>query len=91
VEIIQASDEDIERFAVQVGNDTDPLRQPRYRQLHCRIGLTCHLSENSLRVLQSVFGVVERGPLLADVAETAAKDQERESSDQDQDQGHLFL
>jgi hypothetical protein len=81
VEIIRASDEDIERFAVQVGNDTDPLRQSGYRQMRCRIALTCRLSENSLRVLRSVFGVVERGPLPADVVETAANDQERETGD----------
>ncbi|GIK40183.1 MAG: hypothetical protein BroJett011_40160 [Chloroflexota bacterium] len=91
VEIVQASDEEIERFAVQVGNDTDPLRQPDYELMACRIGLSCHLSDNSLRVLHSIFGSVERGPLLADVAETAVNDQERESGDQDQDQGHLFL
>ena len=27
VEIHNASDEDVERFAVQMGNDTDPIRQ----------------------------------------------------------------
>ncbi|MBE7469209.1 MAG: hypothetical protein HS114_08745 [Anaerolineales bacterium] len=83
VEIVQASDEDIERFAVQVGNDTDPLRKPDYELMTCRIGLTCHLSENSLRVLRSIFGSVERGPLLADVSETATDDR-REIEDQEQ-------
>ncbi|MCK6629035.1 MAG: zinc-ribbon domain-containing protein [Anaerolineae bacterium] len=83
VEIVQASDEDIERFAVQVGNDTDPLRQPYYKEMSCRIGLSCHLSDNSLRVLRSIFGSVERGPLLADVSETATDDR-REIEDQEQ-------
>ena len=60
VEIIQATDEDVERFAMQVGNDTDPVRQPRYTQMHCLIAPGCRLSENSWRILQSFFGQVER-------------------------------
>jgi len=59
VEIIQASDEDAERFAVQVGNDTDPFRQPRYRQIPCLVRPEARLSENSLRVLDKIFGQVE--------------------------------
>lgn len=59
VEIVQASDEDVERFAMQVGNDTDPIRKPRCKQMTCRIGPTCHLSENTLRILESMFGQVE--------------------------------
>ena len=31
VEIIRASDEDVERFIAKIGNDADPLRQPRYQ------------------------------------------------------------
>jgi hypothetical protein len=59
VEIIQATDEDVERFAVQVGNDTDPVRQPHYAQMQCFIAPQCQLSENSPRVLQIMFGQVE--------------------------------
>ncbi|NJN98063.1 MAG: hypothetical protein HC875_30275 [Anaerolineales bacterium] len=59
VEIIQASDEEVERFAVQVGNDTDPYRKPRYSQMTCRIGPDCQLSENTLRILERMFGKVE--------------------------------
>jgi hypothetical protein len=55
VEIIQASDEDVERFVVQVGNDTDPLRKPRYQEMTCRLGVDCHLSENTLRILEHTF------------------------------------
>jgi hypothetical protein len=58
VEIVRASDEDVERFAVQVGNDTDPYRKPRYRQMACFIGAECALSENTLRVLDHTFGQV---------------------------------
>jgi hypothetical protein len=57
VEIIQATDEDVERFAVQVGNDTDELRQPRYAKMSCMVA--CQLSENTQRILQHTFGRVE--------------------------------
>jgi hypothetical protein len=59
IEIIQATDEDVERFAVQVGNDTDPVREPRYPGMACSIGPECQLSENTLRVLRHTFGPVE--------------------------------
>ncbi len=58
VEIIQADDETVERFAVQVGNDTDPFRRPRYRTMGCVVRPRCRLSENSLRILQHTFGQV---------------------------------
>jgi hypothetical protein len=60
VEIIQATDEDVERFAVQMGNDTDEERQARYEQMHCLISSGCQLSENTLRILESMFGQVEQ-------------------------------
>jgi hypothetical protein len=59
VEIIRATDEDVERFAVQVGNDTDPFRKPRYVGMRCSVDPACGLSENTLRVLESTFGQVE--------------------------------
>jgi hypothetical protein len=58
VEIIAASDEEVERFAVQVGNDTDPARQPRYRKMECLIAAGCALSSNTVRVLRQIFGQV---------------------------------
>jgi hypothetical protein len=64
VEIVQATDEDVERFAVQVGNDTDPMRKPRYPGMECSIWPECQLSENTLRVLQHTFGQVEYAPNL---------------------------
>jgi len=57
VEIVQATDEDVERFAVQVGNDTDEFRRSRYREMACKIVSDCGLSENTLRILKSTFGV----------------------------------
>jgi len=59
VEIIQATDEEVERFAVQVGNDTDRLRKPRYQQMRCVVSADCGLSENSHRILRRMFGSVE--------------------------------
>jgi hypothetical protein len=60
VEIVQATDEEVERFAVQVGNDTDPYRRQYYKQAPCFIGSKCELSENTLRILRSQFGRVEK-------------------------------
>lgn len=63
VEIAQATDEDIERFAVQVGNDTDEMRQPRYATMVCTILPECKLSKDSIRILEQVFGrVIKRTP-----------------------------
>jgi hypothetical protein len=56
VEIVQATDEDVERFAVQVGNDTDDFRRSRYKEMSCTIVPDCRLSENTLRILKSTFG-----------------------------------
>jgi hypothetical protein len=56
VEIKQASDEQIERFAVRVGNDTDLLRRERYPSMRCIIDGP--LSPNSLRILERTFGAV---------------------------------
>jgi hypothetical protein len=44
VEIIQASDEEVERFAVQLGNHIDPARPDHYRHLTCRVAPQCGLS-----------------------------------------------
>jgi predicted Zn finger-like uncharacterized protein len=63
VEILQANDEDVERFAVQVGNDTDPIRKPRYEEMRCLVSKDCGLSDNSLRILRHTFGSVEMGEI----------------------------
>lgn len=59
VEILRANDEQVERFAVQVGNDTDPTRKDNYAHMNCRIDPEAQLSDNSLRVLRRLFGGVE--------------------------------
>ncbi len=61
VEIVQVIDEDVERFAVQVGNDTDPVRQPTYGTMRCTVSSDCNLSKNSLRILKRMFGQVVIG------------------------------
>jgi hypothetical protein len=58
VEIVSATDEEVERFAVKVGNDTDPFRQPHYKTMRCLVAESCNLSKNSIRVLQQMFGEV---------------------------------
>lgn len=59
VAIARASDEAVERFAVQVGNDTDPFRRPRYRNMRCVVAANAKLSHNTLRVLRRTFGRLE--------------------------------
>ncbi len=56
VEIMAASDEEIERFAVQVGNNADLVRQARYKQMGCGVSPDCNLSANSMRILGHMFG-----------------------------------
>ncbi len=61
VEIVQAEDEEVERFAVQVGNDTDETRESRYQEMQCVVHPNCQLSENTLRILEHTFGQVISG------------------------------
>lgn len=59
VKILDATDEEVERFAVQIGNDTDPVRKSSYKQLLCTVSPDCNLSENTMRILKQMFGQVE--------------------------------
>jgi hypothetical protein len=58
VEIIQASDYDVERFCIQVGKDMDNLRRKRYRKMPCIVDPRCGLSESAMNMLRSRFGKV---------------------------------
>jgi hypothetical protein len=60
VEIMDATDEDVERFLVQVGNNTDALQRIPYKQMDCFIAQDCKLSENTLRILSHVFGRINK-------------------------------
>lgn len=42
VEIAQSEDEEVERFAVQLGNDMDKVRQSKYRQMRCTVSSNAH-------------------------------------------------
>ncbi len=59
VEIITANDETIERFAVQIGNDTDPTRDPLYKHMQCVISPRCQASANTIHILKNTFGHIE--------------------------------
>lgn len=58
VEVLDASDEDVERFCVQVGNDTDPGRREKYRKMHVLVNRNCGLSDNTMRIMKNLFGTV---------------------------------
>lgn len=55
VEIVNATDEDVARFVIQVDNDTDPVRCGRYQKMHCLVSPDCRLSENTRRILRDTF------------------------------------
>ena len=59
VEIIEATDAEVELFAIQVGNDTDKIRKSRYENMVCTVHSKCNLSKNTMRILNSMFGSVE--------------------------------
>ncbi|HOS44761.1 MAG TPA: hypothetical protein PK794_13815, partial [Armatimonadota bacterium] len=60
--IVHATDYDVERFCIMVGNDTDARRISRYRRMAVTVAAACDLSENTLRILRSRFGRVAIGP-----------------------------
>ncbi len=53
VEICRATDKDVEQFAIQVGNDTDPKRESSYKNMQCLV--KCDLSENTMRILKNTL------------------------------------
>jgi len=58
VEIVRASDKEVQQFVSQVSDDIDEWRRSGYRQMECVVGPDCQLSENSMKLLQSTFGEV---------------------------------
>lgn len=69
VEIVDATHEQVELFAIQIGNDTDEIRKKQYENMDCLV-LNCELSENTIRILQRTFGKVQRtvGPIQRQVS-----------------------
>lgn len=60
VEIVKAGDEAIERFAVQVGNDTDPRRKRRYPGMEWIILPGNEVAESTMKILERTFGRVKQ-------------------------------
>ena len=58
VEIGQITDEAVERFVVQLGNDTDPVRASTYVHMRCTFRTGHNLTENTLRLLKQRFASV---------------------------------
>ncbi len=61
VEIVRATDQEVEHFLVDVANDADAKRAKGYRDMRCVVGSECALSLGTLRKLRGVFGFVEDG------------------------------
>jgi hypothetical protein len=59
VRIVQATDREVEEFVMQVGNDTDEFRQPRYKEMPCIISSDCKLSANTYNILKHTFKSVK--------------------------------
>ena len=59
VKLLQATDQQIESFAMQIRNDTDSIRQAHYQRAVCTVGAGLQLSENSRRLLSATFGRVD--------------------------------
>jgi len=58
VEIINATDNDIDKFVLQVESDVDDYRKPRYKKMTVNIHPGCQLSRNSIMNLEMAFGKV---------------------------------
>lgn len=58
VEIVQATDEQVERFINLLKTDTDRWRLSRYRQMPCLVAAGCRLSDNTVRQMRDTFGEV---------------------------------
>ena len=57
--IVEATDEEVELFAVQVGNELNRNPRSQYKKMKCTVQPTCRLMENTLRILDKIFGGVE--------------------------------
>jgi hypothetical protein len=60
VEIISADEVDVEKFYVQLRNDTDAERRQRYKTMQCRVRQALELRHNTIHNLEAVFGEVVR-------------------------------
>jgi len=56
IEILQATDDDVERFCIQVGNDTHLFSQGQSSGLECVV--QTRLADNTMRILRRTFDSV---------------------------------
>lgn len=59
VEIVRATDEQVQQFIANIRNDADEWRAIQYPQMVCRVSLACNLSENTVRLLRDTFAEVK--------------------------------
>ncbi len=57
--IRQVSDKETEEFAIRVGNDTNEYRLKRYKKMTCVIDADSSITENTIRILKSIFGQIK--------------------------------
>lgn len=55
IEIFQASDEEVERFCIHIGNDGDLIRRKKYKKIPCFIRKECELKEETINMLRNIF------------------------------------
>ncbi len=55
IQIVYATDKDVESFAMQISNDIDSIRRPHYKHMPYRIDPACKLSENTQKLIKHVF------------------------------------
>jgi hypothetical protein len=58
IQIIRATDEEVERFVVNLGNNSDELQQSSYKKMNCVVLSACSLSDNTMRILKHRFGQI---------------------------------
>ncbi len=76
--VLRRADEyDIERFCIQVANDTDEVRKPRYARMQVYVHEDAGLSVGRLNMLRSLFGqvaIVTRAPSPDSAHPTSGED-----------------
>ncbi len=55
VEIVNATDDEVRHFLVDIANDTDAERRKAYRRLAVTVGADCRLGPNTLAALRECF------------------------------------
>lgn len=58
VEIVRTNEYEVERLCIQVSNDIDAFRRPRYRKMSCTVDPQSGLSQSALNMLRHTFGKV---------------------------------